>query len=71
MGHCENCRWWGVDYEGVCDLPDTVDKHKYSIVFDIMATALDDSGLEAQLITGPDFGCVLFAEKRKEIQGSN
>lgn len=31
--------------------------------FIIEATAVDDTGLSASLITGPDFGCVKFQQK--------
>lgn len=57
-GTCRHCKYWGVEYFGVCDRTDNTD---HGTVFKLQATADDDQGLDAKLVTGPDFGCVLFA----------
>lgn len=58
---CQNCEYWGREYENVCD-NDGGDKAE------IKVSADDDSGLVANLVTQPDFGCVLFQEKKKLFQ---
>ena len=62
MGHCKDCKFWGVDYDGDCD---RVGYHENGpVMFDYYVNANDDSGLEFRLLTGPDFGCVHFEKKR-------
>jgi hypothetical protein len=51
---CKTCTFWGDYREGVCDFSDSTQATR----FVIHAEAADDSGLEAWLETGPDFGCV-------------
>lgn len=56
---CKNCKWWGRDYEGACD----------RIIFNkedptrIEARSDDDQGLDAMLVTAPNFSCNLFEWK--------
>ena len=72
---CKNCAWWGRETDGVCDAPQsdlvkTLRKvHGYPETvygttepdgFTIHATAADDTNLSAELVTGPEFGCVRF-----------
>jgi len=57
---CKNCKWWGKYEGGVCDylsgvrLAEDAGQDKAVIV----ATASDDQGLDADFVTGPDFGCI-------------
>lgn len=66
MGNCKDCKWWGRVYPFVCDI--ITDAYRGERMegdsFALDAWALDDSGLECQLRTGPLFGCVKF-KKRK------
>jgi len=62
MKTCKTCKHWGVDYDGDCDAVDRTTKGP-GLEFDIRATADDDSGLSARLITGENFGCVLHTVK--------
>ncbi len=61
MNKCKDCRWWGVDFEGVCDFPNTIHAGQSDVSFEIEAKANDDQGLEAVLKTGPEFGCLHFS----------
>lgn len=65
---CKNCRFWGAYIEGACDRVGflLLNEHKNPRRFHISAFADDDQGLEAQLITGPEFGCVLFEQEESE-----
>jgi hypothetical protein len=66
MATCDNCKWWSLYHERACDFVDTVHSTvDASTLFTIEATASDDTGLEARLITGPKFGCIKFAPKQK------
>lgn len=63
---CKNCKHWrmfGDNIKGACDFidytPSTIDTH--SVFID--ANADDDSGLEARLVTGADFGCAAHKPK--------
>ena len=56
MNTCKTCKWWGVDYEGACDFVNI--PHKEETRFEIRVTADDDQGLHAELMTGPEFGCI-------------
>lgn len=58
MGNCKTCKWWGRDYEGVCDFVYTRRAETTATRFEIEATASDDTGLVARLHTGPEFGCI-------------
>jgi hypothetical protein len=63
MGKCKDCQWW-IKNRGYssCDKVN----HDYNdgdTAFEIEADADDDQGLEVELITGPEFGCVLFKGK--------
>lgn len=72
MGTCKDCRFWD-DYSYAaymnrrkpdnhkrCDAVET--RGAKGISLEIYAS--DDTGLEGDLITGPDFGCVLFSPKQ-------
>lgn len=64
---CKHCAWWGVDAKGICDriaIGEEVQggPEKLTGAF-IECDANDDSGLCAELKTGPDFGCVEFRPK--------
>lgn len=52
---CKQCRYWDTD-ERTCGRDERVDQSRQ---FWVDARATDDSGLIAELRTGPDFGCVL------------
>ncbi len=59
---CKNCRFWGAVTEGCCDFIDTIDGTRVAQTTgcEIIVTALDDSGMYAELKTGPDFSCPHF-----------
>ena len=58
MSTCATCRWWGVAYAGVCDRVECLGS-----LAEIEASADDDSGLTARLVTKPEFGCVMHDPK--------
>lgn len=58
MKTCKTCKHWGARYEGACDGVDSITKGP-GLDFTIEATAADDQGLSALLMTGENFGCVL------------
>lgn len=64
MQTCKNCRYWGVDFHGVCDFVDTIQADDPDTGFYIAASAHDDQGLEARLHTAPNFGCVNHKPQR-------
>lgn len=68
---CSTCKYWVGGYlsyrqkhslKNICDLangnnlPDRVG-------LEILSYAMDDSGLNTELVTGPDFGCVNHSSK--------
>jgi len=59
MGNCKTCRFWGHDYERACDAESCDDVPSVD-GFVIRSGALDDSGLWARMITGPEFGCTRY-----------
>lgn len=75
MGNCKNCKHWQLKEigpyfgpktkatYGACDGIDYGDKPANDTQAAIFADADDDSNLTAELITGPEFGCVLFCQK--------
>ena len=63
---CKNCKWWGRDWDGICDLIDWGDGREDHDMASIKATSDDDSGLSVRLVTGPDFGCIKF-ESRTDL----
>ena len=48
---------------GYCEVIGTDIAERPNTLVDIEVAVLDDSGLEAKLRTGPDFGCVHHEEK--------
>ena len=66
---CKDCRWWGKYITGCCDKVGSPDPEENDAGFDLILEADDDQGLDGQLKTGPEFGCVQFepnAEKTFE-----
>lgn len=64
---CNNCKFWGVDYFGVCDeIQASGGWLTTSAGSDakILVSADDDQGLNAKLATQPDFGCTKFKAKK-------
>lgn len=64
---CKYCEYWkmqhydsGTRSEMGCEYDVWPNKEQPNTAFRIEVSALDDSGLEAVLITGPDFGCIHF-----------
>lgn len=64
---CSSCKWWKeetIDYSYqamVCDFVDTTQGYKAFNAghgAEVQAWASDDTGMDAALITGADFGCV-------------
>ena len=74
IGNCNNCRYWGktdgggIEYNKVWTVcgyirwPEPTDPIGESEAA-LYAYASDDSGLEVDLRTGPNFGCTNFEEK--------
>ena len=60
---CKNCKFWGIDYDNECDRVGYADIELDDSSFDIEHGADDDQGSFAQLITGPNFGCIKFESK--------
>lgn len=59
---CKNCRSWN-KYDNSCykaEWDGLIDNNQLSYY----AEAHDDSGLYAGIKTGPNFGCVLFEERK-------
>ena len=65
MQTCKTCRYWGAMYEGSCDKVDTIisDINKR---FEIKVWVADDHGLDTQLRTGSEFGCIHHEIKKKK-----
>lgn len=66
MGHCKDCQFW-TSYRNrmICDqaaYTDEIDPSPCSAY--VHAEAADDWGLDAALVTGPEFGCVKFYQKK-------
>lgn len=66
MGTCKDCKFWSP--EGLQNPEDkgTCEKVCFSTgskLFKISVKVDDDQGLDYNLITGPEFGCVLFEKK--------
>lgn len=64
-GKCKDCLWW--DSDGACNGVD--EDWKKGVLepqtFSVLIRASDDQGLSVTLVTGPDFGCVLFMAKEE------
>jgi len=67
---CKNCQWW---VDGYCEDFDDFEewsstkKNELSDDIKIIWQSDDDSGLDINIATGPDFGCVHFKAKESEI----
>ena len=57
MGNCGDCKWWGVNFGGVCDLVATIHADD----------PLNGFHVEATLYTAPRFGCVNFCSKPSSV----
>jgi len=64
MRTCKYCKYWERYRNSACDRI-VIDDEALMPPGDacIAIRADDDQGLDGDLITGPDFGCVLFEEK--------
>lgn len=70
MGNCKDCKYWESYWDGrktwnTCEVADWVGQTD-AIADDaiaLYADALDDSGLEAGMKTGPMFGCIKFVAR--------
>ena len=64
MKTCKTCKYWGRYIRTYCD-NDGTDFHGNCKLngFEVIATAADDTNLQVNLKTGPDFGCILHEEK--------
>lgn len=83
-GTCKACAHWGREFAGVCDgqrgdvketggdypLPPRVRANTRADGFAIDASAADDTNLTTHLVTGPDFGCVHFAQRCPVCNGA-
>ena len=57
---CKHCTYWGRYKDTVCDREGATGSR-----FEIRVTVADDQGLETDLVTAPDFGCIEFTPKMK------
>lgn len=62
--NCKACRHWGAYRKGECDRVGGLFTENPAASFDIVATALDDSGLSTGLVTGPEFSCRHWAKRK-------
>jgi hypothetical protein len=63
MGTCSDCKFWGRYRHMVCDVIELGDEVIDGNAARIDVRVLDDSGLDAYLVTGPSFGCVKYEKK--------
>jgi hypothetical protein len=68
---CKDCKHWD---DGECRAIGSHDKgfgwkQNPAILFDIVVTVDDDSGLDYRLRTGPEFGCVRFVAPNAALSG--
>lgn len=66
MNTCKDCKHWNVGH--VCHaihMSDGFNKTPTEAYID--ADAADDYGLGAQLVTGPDFGCIKHSPKDSNL----
>lgn len=68
MGTCKTCRWWG---DGPCGSPKLINQEALLNWASIKGTwqpvAGDSWGLDfdqVAIVTGPDFGCVHWEERK-------
>ena len=63
MNICRNCEFWGRYRQNVCDAISLgeADAEPY-----IDVRVADDHGLDADFVTPPDFGCLLFHAKLRK-----
>lgn len=64
---CQNCRWW--DSRGNCDFIDTIQGERVASTTgcQIIAHVHDDSGLQTELKTGPDYSCPSFTARTPQV----
>lgn len=67
INNCSTCKYWHrnspTSHVGRCDAIDDVyddDFPNDSKILGLNVTVSDDSGLNADLITGADFGCIRY-----------
>jgi len=60
---CKWCKHWGHIFDNACDRVNFIDSDIGSSAFYVDCDADDDQGLEAWLMTGPDFCCIKFERK--------
>lgn len=68
---CKDCRFWGHYKAGECDRVGGLFSDNPAAAFDVVATALDDSGLTVGLVTGPAFSCLHFEARPAKRKGGN
>ena len=62
MRTCKDCKYWGMDFNGICSFVNIIDATANpDTIFKLEVTADDDQGLEGHLVTGPYFGCIHFS----------
>lgn len=65
MGKCKDCVFWGDWRPRECGQIGRLGQDPESDI-DIQVSVLDDSGLNAYIVTGPEFGCVNFSPKKNK-----
>lgn len=75
MNNCKNCQWWDSDWtwkDGSAEcLKEGRNREGSPARFEIDWSVSDDSGLQVRLVTGAEFGCVLFEEKQSKEEGED
>lgn len=78
--YCKDCRYWkehidwfnNVWHECEGMIEDRDENHsRQDLVgdsFAVFITADDDSGLESSFLTGPEFGCVRFKQRERQMR---
>ena len=61
--NCGKCKWWGRDYQSVCDLIELSGGYTDDHAASIHVNVSDDTGLYVKLVTREDFGCTEFKAK--------
>ena len=72
-GKCKDCKFWGSQFSDDCSAAnEMLVRGVYKgDEFGLYTSAADDWGLEAYLLTGPEFGCVKFERKNQAVKCPN
>jgi hypothetical protein len=73
MNHCKDCKFWCLSWRNsnagkevmFCDAIGNKGVDEGPGMFDLVIWADDDSNLQGELVTGPEFGCTQFKHKEQ------